>query len=235
MAGVKKLSVFTRCWIHLCLWVEARSTKGTDYDECVELAKNERDAAYKVWHDTINRVRGDRLWILYVQKRRYADGLRERKYGGFVLVNLDFSVPKRKIYQNLRRLGSDAAGVDVIPTSFIKLIFPVALPVLTHIFNHIFVSIEFPGKWKISGVFPSPTKFSDYRPISLLVCLSKVVEVLLGRQMEGHIYYNNLLIVFQSRFCRHHSTSAAVLKVTKHIRLSMENRQVTVLLLLDFS
>jgi hypothetical protein len=40
------------------------------FDESVELAVNERDAAYKVWHDNINRVRGHRLWILYVQKRR---------------------------------------------------------------------------------------------------------------------------------------------------------------------
>jgi hypothetical protein len=42
------------------------------FDDSVDLAVNERDAAYKVWHDNINRVRGDRLWMLYVQKRRYA-------------------------------------------------------------------------------------------------------------------------------------------------------------------
>jgi hypothetical protein len=66
----------------------------------VELAVNER-----VWHDNISKVRGDRLWILYVQKRRYADGLVERKYGGFVSVNLDPSLPQRKLYQNLRGVG----------------------------------------------------------------------------------------------------------------------------------
>jgi hypothetical protein len=69
-------------------------------------------------------------------------------------------------------IRSDAAGVDGIPLSFIKLL----LPVLIHIFNHIFVSSEFPGKWKTSVVLPilkvsSLAKFSDYRPISLLVCL----------------------------------------------------------------
>jgi hypothetical protein len=45
------------------------------------------------------------LWILYVQKRRYADGLVERKYGGFVSVNLEPGLPQRKLYQNLRGLG----------------------------------------------------------------------------------------------------------------------------------
>jgi hypothetical protein len=45
------------------------------FDESVELVVNERDSAYKVWYDNIDREWGNRLWILYVQKRRYADGL----------------------------------------------------------------------------------------------------------------------------------------------------------------
>jgi hypothetical protein len=56
--------------------------------------------------------------------------------------------------------------------------------------------------------------------------LSKVFEVLMARQM---------LTVFQSEFCWHYITAAAVLKVTEDIRLSMEDEQVTVLLLLNFS
>jgi hypothetical protein len=65
--------------------------------------------------------------------------------------------------------------------------------------------------------------------------LSKIFEVLMARQMERHICCNNLLTVFQSGFRRHHSTAAAVLKVTEDIRLSMEDGQVTELLLLEFS
>jgi hypothetical protein len=81
-----------------------------------------------------------------------------------------------------------------------------------------------------------PVKFSDYRPISLLVCLSKVF-VLMAQHMEAHIHRYEFLIltVFQSGFRRHHSTTAAVLKVTEDIRSNMEDGQVTVLVLLDFS
>jgi hypothetical protein len=45
----------------------------------------------------------------------------------------------------------------------------------------------------------------------------------MARQMERHIRCNNLLTVFQSGFHRHHSTTAAVLKVTKDVKLSMED------------
>jgi hypothetical protein len=93
-------------------------------------------------------------------------------------------------------IRSDAVGVDRVP-------------LLTHIFNHIFVSSEVPVKWKTSVVLPipkvtSPAKFSD-------------------GSANGET------------FRRQHSTTVAVLKVTEDIRLNMEDGQVTVLLLLDFS
>jgi hypothetical protein len=56
-----------------------------------------------------------------------------------------------------------------------------------------------------------------------------VFGVLMARKMEKQVRCNNLLTVIQSRFRRHHCTA-----VTKGIRLSMEDGQVTVLLLLEF-
>jgi hypothetical protein len=44
--------------------------------------------------------------------------------------------------------------------------------------------------------------FSDFRPISLLSCLSKVCEVLMAVQMKGHIRNFGLLCPFQSGFRR---------------------------------
>jgi hypothetical protein len=79
------------------------------------------------------------------------------------------TVSDSEICHAVMSIRSDAAGVDGIPLLFINLLLPVVLPVLTHNFNHIFVSSEFPGKWKTSVVLPilkvsSPAKFFDYRP-----------------------------------------------------------------------
>jgi hypothetical protein len=108
-----------------------------------------------------------------------------------------------------------------IPLSFIKSLSPVLLGTLTHVFNHILTCSEFPARWGASVVLPIPKvavpmKLSDYRPISLLACLSKVFEVLMARQMEAHVRRNELLTVFQSGFCR-------VLTVTEDIRSNMED------------
>jgi hypothetical protein len=80
-----------------------------------------------------------------------------------------------------------------------------------------------------------PAGFSDFRSISLLPCLSKVCEELMAGQIYGHIRSFELLCPFQSGFRRHHSTTTAVLKVTEDIRLNLEDEQVTVLVMLDFT
>jgi hypothetical protein len=58
-----------------------------------------------VWSNNMNRVRGDRLWVDYIAKRRHADALVERKNSQFVSINSDSGIPPRKLYDNLRRLG----------------------------------------------------------------------------------------------------------------------------------
>jgi hypothetical protein len=77
---------------------------------------------------------------------------------------------------------------------------PVLLGTLgTHVFNHIFTCAEFPARWGVPipkvAVF---VKFSDYRPISLQACLSKVFEVLMAQQMEAHellTYFSPVFVV----------------------------------------
>jgi hypothetical protein len=57
-------------------------------DDRVGLAITERNDSYDV-SSNVNRVRGDRLWVDYIAKRRHADALVKRKYTEFVSVNLD--------------------------------------------------------------------------------------------------------------------------------------------------
>jgi hypothetical protein len=91
------------------------------------------------------------------------------------------SVTEDEVYNAVMSIKSNAAGVDEIPLSFIK---SRLLGTLTHVFNHMFTCLEFLVRWGASVMLPIPkvavpVKFSDYRSISLLACLSKVFEVLM--------------------------------------------------------
>jgi hypothetical protein len=269
-------------------------------DEILRLIED-RDRAYKLWHDNINRRKNDSLWVSYMEKKRQTKKVVVENHSKFVELNLDPNLPSEKLYGNLRKFGlmkrstltdtvdvdalnaffitkpapnsdlnfnvpcrndvpeftfsvvdhvdvyeavnavkSNAAGCDEIPLSIIKLLLPVILPILVHIYNYIFACCEYPRQWKSAIVLPipkvsNPSGHSDFRPISLLSCLSKVFEVMMAKQINKHIREHNLLSDYQSGFRKFHSTTTAILKVTEDIRSNLEEGCATVLVLLDFS
>ncbi|KAJ8878892.1 hypothetical protein PR048_019491 [Dryococelus australis] len=81
----------------------------------------------------------------------------------------------------------------------------------------------------------NPNGLCDYRPISILPCLSKALEYIIHGQIASHINKYNLLDDFQCGFRRQHSICAALINVTEDIRRAMDSRQLTLLTLIDLS
>jgi hypothetical protein len=76
---------------------------------------------------------------------------------------------------------SQAMGAVLIPVPFIKLCLPVILPVIEHILNYSLQNGVFPELWKKANIVPipkvkQPKECKDYRPVSILCVLSKVLE-----------------------------------------------------------
>ena len=102
------------------------------------------------------------------------------------------------------------------------------------------MSCSFPDTWKIAKVTPigkieNASKITDFRPISLLPALSKVLERLLCNQMISYLNINNLFSEYQSGYRQHHSTVSALVKIVDDIKLKLDRREFVVLALLDFS
>ena len=64
----------------------------------------------------------------------------------------------------------------------------------------------------------------DYRPISKLSVLSKVLESLVSRQLKAYLQENKILNGMQSRFRSGHSTVSASLKVLNGIHCALDNK-----------
>jgi hypothetical protein len=137
-------------------------------------------------------------------------------------------------------IKSNAAGLDEIPLNFIKILLPVILPFLTFLINSCITKSTFPSTWKNSKIFPinkinSPTSAKDFRPINVIPCTAKIVEVLLKNQIITHVESSNILTEYQSGFRSKHSTTSALLNITDDLSANIDNNKNSVLILLDFS
>jgi Reverse transcriptase (RNA-dependent DNA polymerase) len=148
---------------------------------------------------------------------------RDESYDGF-----SFGVVEEdEVFKTVMSMTSDAIGADGFPLKFIKLILLELLPILTHVLSHAIMTSSFPSLWKTGLVIPipktgGPTQLSDFRPISILPVLSKVLEKLLYDQMVCYLTTNNMLSRFQSRFRGSHSTATALAKILDDIHLAVE-------------
>ena len=77
--------------------------------------------------------------------------------------------------------------------------------------------------------------YRNFRPLSNLTFLSKVIEKVVALQLVDYIDSNGLCEMFQSAYRTNHSTKTALIRVYNDIALSIDSRKSVVLVLLDFS
>ena len=111
---------------------------------------------------------------------------------------------------------------------------------ISDIINNSFETGIFPSRWKMALVKPLPKVNipngpSDFRPISLLPAISKIIEKIAAKQMVEHLKAQMLLDKHQSAYKKNHSTLTALLNITDDIYDALENSEVTILVLLDYS
>lgn len=96
-----------------------------------------------------------------------------------------------------------------------------------------------PDAWKISKITPifkseDPTNVSNYRPISVLSTVSKLLEKTLNNQIINYLESNNLLTDCQHGFRPKRSTMSALLLFTEQIRVSLKNSHTVGAVFIDF-
>ena len=140
----------------------------------------------------------------------------------------------------VKTIKTNACGVDDISAFFIKISIEHTADILADIINSSFINNFFPNRWKEAIVKPipkvnNPTKASDYRPISLLPAFSKIAEKIAAKQMSQFLQEHKLLDKLQSAYRNSHSTTTALLTVSDDIFKAMDESEIALLTLLDYS
>ncbi len=123
-----------------------------------------------------------------------------------------------------------ASGPDNIAAPMLKEVAAEIAPSLTRLFNLSLVSGCLPLEWKRSHIVPIPksdelSNASNYRPISLLCIVSKLLEKHLYAIVLRHAKSHNLISSSQWGFLTRCTTGTALLKVTTDWMQTLDNRE----------
>ena len=111
---------------------------------------------------------------------------------------------------------SVSCGLDNISSRLLKLCSPYISDSICDIINHVLETGIFPDDWKKAKVHPIYKSDernipSNYRPISILPAISKIIERVMHSQLLEYFQAGNLLTESQSGFRPNHSTSTALI------------------------
>ena len=114
-------------------------------------------------------------------------------------------------------MKSKSCEIDPIPTHIFKQQLPSVIPFVTKIVNLSLSKGEFCHIWKIAVVRPllkkeglDPIK-PNYRPVSNLTFMSKVIEKCMLHQLKNHCDTYNLLPDYQSAYHENYSGETCLL------------------------
>lgn len=150
-------------------------------------------------------------------------------------------IPNAEVCKALKAIDpKKSAGPDNLDPYLLMTAADIITEPVTYIFNLSLLSNSIPQIWKAAYVLPllkggDPSELNNYRPISKLPALAKVLESLVNSQLKNYLSANNILSEAQSGFRTGHSTISAALSVTNDIINTLDKKQHCAALFIDLS
>ena len=131
-------------------------------------------------------------------------------------------------------------GIDSISITIFKENCEFLSNIIADLINKCFETGLFPKSFKKAIVLPlhkkdSPDIMTNYRPISILPKLSKIIEKCLKSRLLHYFYRNKLFNTSQFGFLAENSTQDAILHVTEKIYDNLNKKLATLAVYIDFS
>ena len=141
----------------------------------------------------------------------------------------------------VRKSPTKSCKADPIPTALLKEILPDIVSLLRAVVNKSLQTGTFPNDLKVPLVRPHLKKINldpiekNYRPVSNLQFIGKLIERAVNNQLNEHITSNNLMEPMQSAYRAGHITETALIKVKADLLNAIDKKEVVCLVLLDLS
>ena len=139
-------------------------------------------------------------------------------------------------------MSNKSSPLDYVSTSLLKSCASTFSILISHLANLSFDQGAFPSKFKHALITPLLKKLglsksypSNFRPISNLNTIGKILERLALARLLPHLSISPSFSPLQSAYRKFHSTETALLKLTNDIMDSIDSGKVTILAALNMS
>ena len=166
----------------------------------------------------------------------FQDYLNNRIHNSFFISPTD-SNEISDIISNLR--SGKSQGPNGIPTKNFLLLKSKISNILAELFNKSFINWIFPSALKIAKliqIHKKDTKLEcgNYRPISILSNLDKILEKLMYKRVYSFFESSNIIYDLQFGFKKNCSTNLALLSLTENINQQLDNGKYGCGIFIDF-
>ena len=150
-------------------------------------------------------------------------------------------ISSRQLEKIIHKMKPKTCALDLIPTSKLQEIIEGCIPTITHLVNSSLDQGAFCDIWKEALVKPLIKKKllgmqnSNYRPVSNLSFISKIIEKVTLEQFNTHCQENSLVPEYQSAYRKNHSCETSLVKLVNDILWNMDRQLVTSIVILDLS
>ena len=195
-----------------------------------------------IFKDFFSNLAGNLLKNLPKPSNKFGLDSVKSYYENFNLYGRNFSftlITEDNILDIVKKTNpTKAAGIDGLGGKFLKDGIPILALPLAQICNLSISLSVFPDKCKIAKLKPlfkkgSTTEPKNYRPISLLPLISKLIEKVIHDQTQKFLLENNILYKYQSGFRGNHSTDSCLSYLNDKILEGFDNGDITGMILID--
>ena len=156
----------------------------------------------------------------------------------FKLEQIDILKLRKVVNKKLK--ASRSHGADFIDSYSLKLAFPLIEDSILHLVNLSISQNSYSESWKTQLVLPLYKKDNEmdgrnYRPVSHIIEIGKIVEYVVHEQVYEHFKVNELFHSNHHGFLSNHSTATALIQLYDLWLSASENRELSAALLLDLS
>ena len=158
------------------------------------------------------------------------------------ILNCFLPISLHELTEIVSSMRISSSPLDILPTTLLKQVFCSISSPLLSIINSSLSSGCVPSYFKQAVVQPllkknnlNPSILSNYRPISKLPFISKILEKVVANQLVTVLNNHSIFDKFQSGYRQNHSTETALLRVSNDIMMSSDAGKCTALVLLDLS